>query len=482
MNLVHRVLPTEPVTSLDDYVANGGLAGLEAARAVEIEAVVEEIEASGLRGRGGAGFPTGRKWRTVALNRSNTDPATVVVNGAEGEPGTFKDRTILAANPYQVIEGALIAALVVGADRIVFGVKPSSGEPLERLSAAIAEIGKAGEDGGVSIETFEGPSEYLYGEETALLEAIEGRPPFPRVTPPYRRGLDDEVGPHSSGLSAQVVMATSDDETEAAPALMDNVETFANIPAIVERGADWFREMGTDRSPGTIVCTVIGSTNRAGVGEVAMGTTLREVIEEIGGGARAGRSIVAVAPGVSGALVPASALDTPLTYEDMIAAGSGLGSCGFTVYDDRDDLVAAVAGASRFLAVESCGQCTPCKQDGQVIAAALADLSRSDLSDTRLGLLQKRLGTVADGARCFLASQQEVVVRSLLDRFPEAVVAHFDGRAEPTEPRLVAELVEIRDGRATVDERHRDKQPDWTYGAEDSGQSPADRLDEKRAR
>jgi NADH:ubiquinone oxidoreductase subunit F (NADH-binding) len=480
--LVHRVLPSEPVASLDDYVASGGLAGLEAARAVDIEAVVEEVEASGLRGRGGAGFPTGRKWRAVGLNRSDSEPASVVVNGAEGEPGTFKDRAILAANPYQVVEGALIAALVVGADRIIFGVKPSSGEPLDRLRAAIAEIGKASEDGGVNVEVFEGPSEYLYGEETALLEAIEGRPPFPRVAPPYRRGLDELVGPHSTGLSARVVMATSDDETEAPPALVDNVETLSNIPAIIERGADWFREMGTDQSPGTIVCTVSGATNRSAVGEVAMGTTLREVIDEIGGGARAGRSIVAVAPGVSGALLPASALDTPLTYEAMVAAGSGLGSCGFTVYDDRDDLVAAVAGASRFLAVESCGQCTPCKQDGAVIAAALADLARSDLTDARLGELQKKLGTVADGARCFLATQQEVVVRSLLETFPEAVVAHFDGRAEPVEPRLVAELVEIRGGRARIDERHRDKQPDWTYDAEDSGQSPADRLDEKRAR
>jgi NADH:ubiquinone oxidoreductase subunit F (NADH-binding) len=481
MTLVHRVLPPAPVTSLDDYVAGGGMAGLEAARRVEIEAVVEEVEASGLRGRGGAGFPTGRKWRTVAGNRSDVEPATVVVNGAEGEPGTFKDRAILAANPYQAVEGALIAALVVGADRVVFGVKPSSGEPLERLRTAIAEIGKAGQDGGVDIQVFEGPSEYLYGEETALLEALEGRPPLPRLTPPYRRGLDGLVGPHSSGLSARVVMATPDAETEAAPALVDNVETLANIPAIVERGADWFRELGTAQSPGTIVCTVSGATVHAGVGEVPMGTTLREVIDEIGGGPRRRRTIVAVAPGVSAGLLPASALDTPLTYEAMVAAGSSLGSCGFTVFDDRDDLVAAVAGASRFLAVESCGQCTPCKQDGRAIADALADLCRSDLSDTRLGELQKRLRTVADGARCFLATQQEVVVRSLLDRFPEAVIAHYDGRAEPTEPRLVAELVALRDGEATVDERHRDKQPDWTYGAEDSGQSPADRLDEKRA-
>ncbi|MBV9952659.1 MAG: SLBB domain-containing protein [Acidimicrobiia bacterium] len=483
MTLVHRVLPAEPVADLDAYRALGGLAALEATRAAGGEAVVEEIEASGLRGRGGAGFPTGVKWRSVATNRSDVEPTTVVVNGAEGEPGTFKDRAILAANPYQVIEGALIAALVVGADRVVFGVKPSSGESLARLRAAIGELGKAGLDGGIDIEVFEGPGEYLYGEETALLESIEGRPPFPRIAPPYRRGVEDlGGGPRSSGLSATVDMAGPLAEETAAPALVDNVETLANVPWIVARGADWFRELGTDDSPGTIVCTVTGSTRAAGVGEVPMGTTLREVIEDLGGGARRERQVVAVAPGVSSALLPAAKLDTPLTYEAMLAAGSGLGSCGFTVYDDRDDLVAAIAGASRFLAVESCGQCTPCKGDGRAIAGLLAELSRSELTDDRLGTLQGLLDTVSEEARCYLAVQHEAVVRGLLDGFPDAVVAHFDGRAEPVEPRLVAELVEIRDGRASVDERHRDKQPDWTYGAEDSGQSPADRLDEKRAR
>ena len=267
MPLVNRVLPAEPVTSLDDHRARGGLVALEAVRSTGGDVALAELEASGLRGRGGAGFPTGTKWRSVAANRSDLEPTTVVVNGAEGEPGTFKDRAILAADPYQVVEGALIAALVVGADRVVFGVKPSSGEPVARLRAAIGEVGKAGEDGGVDLEVFEGPSEYLYGEETALLETIEGRPPLPRVAPPYRRGIDDlGGGPASSGLPAAVDLAGPGDETEGAPALVDNVETLANVPWILARGASWFREMGTEDSPGTIVCTVTGSTARAGVG------------------------------------------------------------------------------------------------------------------------------------------------------------------------------------------------------------------------
>src|SRR5262249_31547640 len=148
------------------------------------------------------------------------------------------------------------------------------------------------------------------------------------------------------------------------PALVDNLETVANVPRILARGAEWFRSEGTDESPGTIVCTVTGSTQRAGVGEFEMGTPLRTVIDELGGGARPGREIRAVLPGVSTGFIPASALDTPISYEALAAIGSGLGSGSFCVFDDSDDLVAATAGAIRFLAVESCGQCTPCKQDG----------------------------------------------------------------------------------------------------------------------
>jgi NADH-quinone oxidoreductase subunit F len=477
MITVNRILPSEPVASLDDYRAGGGLAGLDAARAAGGDTVVAELEASGLRGRGGAGFPTGRKWRTVSTNRSDVEPTTVVVNGAEGEPGTYKDRAILEANPYQVVEGALIAAVVVGADRVVFGMKPSSGAPLDRLRAAVAEISAAGYDGGIRLEIFEGPSEYLYGEETALLEAIEGRPPLPRVAPPYRRGVDELGEPDPSGLSAEVEMAGPGDETDAAPALVDNVETLANVPTIVAKGAGWFREMGTDESPGTIVCTVVGSTNSAGVGEVAMGTTLREVVDEIGGGARAGRTITAVAPGVSAGLLPASALDTPLTYEAMVAAGSGLGSCGFTVYDDQDDLVAAVAGTSRFLAVESCGQCTPCKQDGLFLSDALDGLRRSESTD--LDGIASRVSTVADGARCFLATQHQLVVQSLLTLFPAAVAAHANGSAPPAAPELIAPILELVDDRFVLDEAHAGKQPDWTFDDEWGGAAPADLIDER---
>src|SRR5205807_4066483 len=211
MPLVHRVLPPQPVQSLEEYVTRRGGRGMEAATHEDVEAIVAEIEASGLRGRGGAGFPTGRKWRTVRENASDVLATTVVVNGAEGEPGTFKDRTIMRRDPYAVIEGALIAGRVVAANSVVFGLKRTFVPEVSRMRAAIVEIQRAGWAEGIDLSVFEGPDEYLYGEETALLETLDGRYPFPRIAPPFRRGVTevvehaDDVGT-GSGLSAHVDM------------------------------------------------------------------------------------------------------------------------------------------------------------------------------------------------------------------------------------------------------------------------------------
>ncbi len=485
MTLVHRVLYPTPLDTLDAYRHARGGSGLETARSLTPEELISVIEASGLRGRGGAGFPTGRKWRTVRAYESRTEPTTVVVNAAEGEPGTFKDRMIIRNDPYQVIEGALIAAHAVDAEKIVIATKERFSMEAARLRAAIAEMESAGWCKDAQIKVFEGPEEYLYGEETALLEVLDGRYPLPRIAPPYRRGVDEvfeseEDAGARSGLAAHVEMAEPDNVTGAPPALVDNVETLANVPRIVARGAEWFRTDGTDGSPGTIVCTVTGSTRRHGVGEVLMGTPLREVIEEIGGGARDGRRIRAVLPGASNAFITEDQLDTPLTYEAFAAIGSGLGSGSYIVFDDQDDLVAAAAGAARFLAVESCGQCTPCKLDGLRIAELLAAISRSEANEANVEELQARIASVADGARCSLATQQQTIAASLVARFADDVDGHFTGARPPTEPVFVAEVVDLADGRAVLDERHRAKQPDWTYDAIDSGALPASRLGEHR--
>ena len=485
MTLVHRVLYPTPIGTLDEYTKARGGKGLAAARAMSADEIIKQLEASGLRGRGGAGFPTGRKWRTVRDYCSNFERTSVVVNAAEGEPGTFKDRTIIRNDPFQVLEGAVIAALAVNADQIIVGTKQSFTAEFERLRAAVAEITSAGWVDGIEISVFGGPNEYLYGEETALLETIDGRYPFPRIAPPYRRGVREVVESAAdvgtdSGLSAHVEMAGPDADTEAPPALVDNVETFANVARILARGPDWFRTEGTTDSPGTIVCTVTGSTVHSGVGEVVMGTPLRAVIEAIGGGARPGREIRAVLPGVSNTFITGAALDTPVSYEALAAIGSGLGSGGFVVYDDSDDLVAVAAGVSRFLAVESCGQCTPCKLDGLRIAELLAATARGEAAANDIDELRSRIAKVADGARCSLATQQQVVAASLLEHFPNDVAAHLDKTVRASAPVAVAELVDITDGVARIDVRHDAKQPDWTYDPVDSGKLPAARLGEHR--
>jgi len=486
MTTVHRVLYPEPLENLDDYVRAGGGKGLEAARQVEPEVLVAELEASGLRGRGGAGFPTGTKWRTVREHESEAVDTTVVVNAAEGEPGTFKDRTILRINPYQVLEGALIAAQAVGATQIVFGMKATFTTEVARVRAAIDEARAAGWiDEGMEVSVLEGPSEYLYGEETALLEVLAGRKPFPRIAPPYRRGVlevvqTDADAASQSGLSAAVDMAGPSEGDVAPPTLVDNVETLANVPRIVARGAEWFRTVGTEESPGTIVCTVTGSVKRPGVGEVPMGTPLREVIEAVAGGPRHGRTIRAVLSGVANGFIAGDQLDTPVSYEAMRDIGSGVGSGGFMVFDDEDDVTAVVAGVSRFLAVESCGQCVPCKVDGIALSDLLERVCRGEAADHDLDEIAKRAETVGDRARCYLALQHQAVVTSAVKEFAGDLRAHLDGTADPAEPVLITELVDLDGGKVTLDEAFRDKQPDWTYGEEFSGKSPADLYAEHR--
>ena len=476
-----RTLDPEPVPTLEQYRRRGGGRGRDAARRLGAAGVIEDMEASGLRGRGGAGFPTGQKWRTVLENLTPDARSTVVVNAAEGEPGSFKDRMILRRNPYKVLEGALVAAAAVSADRIVVAMKATFSPELERVRSAIDELRGAGWTSGVEIEVVEGPSEYLYGEETALLEVLDGRAPFPRIAPPFRRGLEeDAAGGDGTRSAAGVELAGPDTATVAAPTLINNVETMANVAAIVAEGPDWFRSLGTEQSPGTIVCTITGRTRRHGVGEFPMGTPLAEVIEVLGGGPAPGNRVVAVMSGVANPLVPGSRLDTPVSYEGMEAAGTGLGAAGFIVFDDTSDLAAVAHGVSRFLAVESCGQCTPCKQDGLAIAGLFDRIRRSEADEHDLRSAQDHLGTVAEEARCFLAHQHQRVLQSILALFPDEVRSHVTAGApaEPAPLDLVAPVIDIADDRAVLDERHADKQPDWTYDDSYSGQSPADRVDQ----
>ncbi|CAN5686164.1 hypothetical protein BH24ACT5_BH24ACT5_26470 [soil metagenome] len=306
-----------------------------------------------------------------------------------------------------------------------------------------------------------GPSHYLFGEETGLLEVIDGRPPFPRVASPPRGGIDE----------GDAV------ETDSPAVLVNNLETFANVPGIVVNGPDWFREVGTAESPGTLVCTITGRTGRHAGGEVPMGTTLSEAIELIGSGPESGRRLVAAMSGVANAVVPAARFDTPLSYEAMAAIGSGLGAGGFLVFDDSTDLADVAQGVARFLAVESCGQCSPCKGDGLAIRDELGIVVAGEASTETFEHLDRLLDSVTEGARCNLAHQQPAVVRSLLELFPDSFERSGPAPGEAAEPAgetvRIGPIANLVDGRALVSEASLRKNPDWSDGGEDSGKWPA---------
>lgn len=471
-----RVLDDHVVASLGDYQRTGGGSALEDALAVDTDLIVDMVRDAGLRGRGGGGFPTWLKWSAVAESESPKESTAVVVNAAEGEPGTFKDRDILRRNPYRLLEGAAIAARAVDAGVIRIGIKASFVREIRRLDRAITETMAAGWFDGIDIALVLGAG-YLFGEETAMLEVVEGRQPFPRVAPPFRRGVDD--GDLNRNASRQE-MAEVGGSGEP-PALVNNVETLSNVPLIVANGVDWFRELGTEKSPGTITVTVSGDTNRAGVAEVPMGTTLGEAIELIGWGVKGGRDVGVIISGTANPMMSAEALNLPLTYEDMSAAGFGLGSAGFVVFDDRIDPAAVAQGVSHFLAVESCGQCEACKLDGTELSILLAKLSASDASSDDINEIRRRQRTVSVGARCNLARQQEAVVGSLLTGFPTYVEGHHKAGVNaplPPAPQtpLIAPIDDIVGGTVIVDSSQASKQLDWSYGDSDSGTVPAARF------
>lgn len=454
------LLPTEPITTLDQYLASetGGL-GVETAQRVGPEATIATIAGAGLRGRGGGGFPTGRKWAGIAAQAGAR--RYVVCNGAEGEPGTFKDRALLRANPYQLVEGVIIAAFAVGATEAYICVKGSFEREIEAVTRAAQELQAAGICVDCTISIVAGPDEYLFGEEKAMLEVIEGKPPLPRWFPPYEHGLfvaspqeGWEAGPHGDRRRTD----------EPNPTLVNNVETLANVPHILARGADWFRSMGTSESPGTVVATVVGDVVAPDVGEIELGTPLRSVIDVVGSGLAPGRHVKAVFSGVANPVVTAAHLDTLVSYEHFAAIGSGMGAAGFIVHDDTACMVDAAYRLSRFLSVESCGQCPPCKIGSGEITARLERIESGVGDDSDIGAIGGWLERVTDGNRCYLAVEEQLVVSSVLRAFPEEFAEHLElNRCPRPGRRPIPKLLDLVDGRATYDESYWRKRPDWTY-------------------
>ncbi|MET0910224.1 MAG: NADH-ubiquinone oxidoreductase-F iron-sulfur binding region domain-containing protein [Ilumatobacteraceae bacterium] len=459
MGKVSAVLPPTPITTIDDYLEAGGGEALRAARSLGPEATIEEITASGLRGRGGAGFPTGAKWASV---RAAGGTHYAVANGAEGEPATFKDRTLIRRDPYRIVEGLAIAAFCVDAQMAFVGVKRSFGVEVANLRRAALELGGAGLLGDLSISIVEGPDEYLFGEEKALLEVIEGRDPLPRLLPPWQHGLFATVTMGwESGTPAGRGQASN-------PTLVNNVETLASAAHVLARGATWYRSLGTADSAGTAIVTIVGDVRVPGVHEVELGTTLAEVISWCGG-AEPNRTLKAAFSGVSNPVVPARSFDIPLTYEAFEALGSGLGAAGFAVYDDTADMVAVAAELTRFLAVESCGQCPPCKRGSMELTEVLTRIAHGGGTDADLATIETLLATVTDSNRCYLGTEVQRLVSSVLREFPDDVAAHLEGRPPRERDVVVPKIVEIDPAGAVVyDERHRLKLPDWTYADESS--------------
>jgi NADH:ubiquinone oxidoreductase subunit F (NADH-binding) len=453
------VLNGDPVTSVADYHARGGGEGLRTARSLGPWRTAEEVTLSGLRGRGGGGFRTGRKWLAVLDASRDNERRFVVANGAEGEPGTFKDRAILRHNPYQVIEGLAIAALTVRASQAFLAIKASFTVEVEILRRALAEMQAAGLAGDVPINLVLGPDSYLFGEEKALLEVIEGDDPLPRRDPPYVHGLFAS-GPQM-GWSAH---DGGDIGGEAAnPTIVNNVETLATVPHILTHGAEWYRALGTWDSPGTMVFTVVGDVARPGYAEVELGTTIRDVIEHVAGGPRPGRQIKAVFSGVANGVITADHLDVPATYEDLAAIGSGLGSAGLIVYDDTADMVAVARMFARFLHVESCGQCGACKLHSGAISDTLSRLERSAADERDIEALGTQLRMVTDQNRCYLPVELQTVIASILRAFPHDFATHLEGTVPLPRLYRLPKIVDMTDGTVTYDARIARKQPDWTY-------------------
>ena len=402
--------------SVEDYRAHGGFKGIARALALGGPATVEAVLASGLRGRGGAGFPTGIKWRTVAQTKA--DQKYVVCNADEGDSGTFADRMLMEGDPFVLIEGMAIAGLAVGATRGYIYIRseyPHAFDVFTRAcerarAAGLLGSGIMGSQFAFDIETRLGAGAYICGEETSLLESLEGKRGQVRPKPPL---------PAIAGLFGR-------------PSVINNVLSFASVPWILEHGAKAYADYGVGRSKGTQPFQLAGNVRQGGLIELALGVTIRELVEGFGGGSRSGRPVRAVqVGGPLGAYFPQGLLDTPLDYESMAAAQGMLGHGGIVVFDDTVDMARQARFAFHFCAKESCGKCTPCRI-GSIRGAETVDKIVSGVDrQQNVELLRDLCDVMVDGSLCALGGLTPFPVRSALD--------HFPGDFEKTPVRIAAE-------------------------------------------
>ena len=402
---------------IEDYVAFGGYTALHAVLTEKTpQDVIQEISASGLRGRGGGGYPTGLKWGTVF--KSKGQRKFVICNADEGDPGAFMDRSVLEGDPQRVLEGMAIAAYAVGADQGYIYVRGEYPLAIDRLKKAIRQaerlqlLGNRIFDTGFAfrVDLRIGAGAFVCGEETALIASVEGGRGTPRPRPPY---------PAVSGLYGQ-------------PTLINNVETFANVPAIIRGGAGWFSSIGTEKSKGTKVFALAGKIAHTGLIEVPMGITLREIIFEIGGGIPNGRSFKAAQTGgPSGGCIPARHLDLPVDYESLSSVGSMMGSGGLIVMDDTSCMVDVAKYFIDFCRSESCGKCVPCRAGTVQMHRILEKISRGEARLADLALLEGLCDLLKHTSLCGLGQTAPNPIVSTLRHFREEYLAHIVERRCP---------------------------------------------------
>jgi bidirectional [NiFe] hydrogenase diaphorase subunit len=399
---------------IESYIAAGGYQALyHSLRDMAPADVVEEISKSGLRGRGGAGFPTGLKWATVA--KMTAERKYIVCNADEGDPGAFMDRSVLESDPHRVLEGMAIAAYAVGATQGFVYVRGEYPLAIARLKTAIQQARRMGLLG---TQIFESPFDFrvdlrigagafVCGEETALLRSIEGQRGTPRPRPPF---------PAQSGLWGY-------------PTLINNVETFANIAPIVTRGSEWFSGIGTEKSKGTKVFALAGKVTNTGLIEVPMGTPLRTIVEEMGGGVPDGKVKAVQTGGPSGGCIPAAHLDTPVDYESLAKLGSIMGSGGMIVMDQSDNMVGVAKFFMEFCMDESCGKCVPCRAGTAQIHKILSKITDGLATSADLDTLRSLCEMVKSTSLCGLGQSAPNPVLSTLRYYPDEYQACIDGGA-----------------------------------------------------
>ena len=400
---------TDPL-SLEDYLANDGYKGLRKALTLEPSAIVDLVTESGLRGRGGAGFPTGMKWRTVMETHGNRK--FIVCNADEGNSGTFADRMVMEGDPFLLIEGMTIAGIATGATAGYVYIRSEYPAAIDAMTTAIAVARSAGYLGNSimgSIHAFDiivrsGAGAYVCGEETSLLESLEGKRGQVRAKPPL---------PAHKGLFGK-------------PTVVNNVISLASVPLILDKGAAFYRDFGMGRSRGTIPIQLAGNIRHSGLFEAAFGLTLRELVDDIGGGTKSGRPVRAVqVGGPLGAYFPVSLLDTPFDYEAFAAREGLIGHGGVVVFDDSVDMLRQARFAMEFCAIESCGKCTPCRIGSIRGAETLDKIARGEKLAANRALIEDLCNTMKLGSLCALGGYIPFPVMSALRFFPE----DFGGRA-----------------------------------------------------